>query len=212
MKKQKSMESPQSLLDMVEVPMSDRQRRAIKRIDDEDCSMITYLTRKHHKELGESYDQDYYDAGCIALKQYYATTIFDLRNLHAISSSLDPFWHSHILDTVSYEVLAEDIGGFMHHDPLNMLDAHKVDAVRDIYHYTQEVLEKIFGRKNLDERFYPSEPDGSILVCLHDVDYDAIELPDDIFPLNSKIEQHRIYYSNEVRRRMIREALNSEFG
>jgi len=198
-----------SLLKMIKLPMSDRQRKAMERIDAEDNGMIIYLTAKHHQERGQSFPKEYYEAGCLALKQYYATSIFDRKNMHAISSALDPFWHAHILDTVPYKLLCDDIQGFMHHDPLNKADKQKVKVVKDIFSYTREVLIKIFGENNLDDRFYPSEPLDAVVVCLHDLP-EHLAL-DDVFEINPKIQKYRKVYGHEAREKIIKSALKEIF-
>lgn len=198
-----------SLLNMVKTPMSERQRKAMERIDAEDIRMIIYLTAKHHRERELYYPKEFYGAGCLALKQYYATSIFDRRNMHAISSTLDPFWHSHILDTVPYKLLCDDIHGFMHHDPLNKADKRKVKAIKEIFSYTRDVLIKIFGEENLDDRFYPSEPIDAIVVCLHDLPEDSAL--DDVFEVNQQIQIYRKVYGHEAREKIIKRALKEIF-
>lgn len=199
-----------TLMSMVKTKMSKRQEKAIKRIDAEDCDMIIYLTHKDISRFGK-YDNEYFEAGCLALKQYYATTIFDPRNMHALSDALDPFWHAHLLDTVQYELLGKDIKGFMHHDPLNRTDIVKVGAVKKVYDYTVQTLGRIFGEENLDERFYPRRPAMSAMVCLHDIERGIIALKD-VFPVNAEIEKLRQNYGHEVRRKTLKRELKRAFA
>ncbi len=197
------MKPKTKLVDMVKIKMSKRQVNAIKRIDAEPCDVIVLLTSRELRRRGEKHSKAFYEAGCLALKQYYATTIFDPVNMHAISDNLDTFWHAHVLDTVAYDLLCKDIKGFMHHDPLNKFDTAKMAAVKKIYDYTRVVLERIFGAENLDERFHPSKSSPSILVCRHDVDKIGRRSLStrDAFPVNPEMQKLRAKYSHEAVRK-----------
>lgn len=201
------------LVSIAKIQSSKRQVHDLNRIDAEDCDLIIYLTKKELSRRGQSHPKEYYEAGCTALKQYYALTVFDPLNMHAISDTLDPFWHSHILDTVSYDLLGKDIKGFMHHDPLNHLDIIKVAAVKKIYGYTRKVLSDIFGEENLDDRFHPAKMTTARMVCLHDIEPTNRRLASlkDILPLNPDIQKYRVNYSHDVRRMAVTSALRAEF-
>jgi hypothetical protein len=177
--------------------MTEPQSRAMQRVAAEDFENVKFLTRRHHRKLGIEHDDEYYESGCAALTQYYATAIFDPKSVHAISEELDDFWHSHIVDTVPYQMLAQDLGLFMHHDPLDNADKEKAAHVERVYRYTRdEVLPRLFSEGSLDSRFHPHE---TSLVCLHDVDCLARELladtpfdpPGDILEVKALYGHHR---------------------
>lgn len=189
------------------IDVSPRQRAALERLDAEDFSMVIYLTRKHHRAIGQVHDAAYYEDGCAALKMYYATAIFDPSNLHAISGALDPFWHAHILDTVAYEKLARDVGLFMHHDPLNSENTAKVAAVSEVYDYTSEALARIFGASNVDARFFPVGSENAHIVCVHDTEIAPALAQTDIWPEQPALAAHRAAYGHAARRRFLAEAL-----
>src|SRR5690349_12290865 len=99
-----------SLSSLVQVVMSERQRAAVARIDAEDFTGVVRLARKEFAKQGKQLTDEYCHAAVLAVKQYYALTVFDPLNMHAVSDVLDPFWHAHILDTVRYKMLCDDIG------------------------------------------------------------------------------------------------------
>lgn len=199
-----------NIVDLVKHPMSKRQVAALKRIDDEDYSLVVYKTRKDFLERGIVRDEEFYKDGITSLKQYYSTTIFDPYNMHAVSDDLDRFWHQHVIDTARYAMLCSDIKGFMHHDPLDRTDLAKVSAIAEVYQYTYLVLEKIYGSRSLSPIFFPAKPEMDILVCRHDVDSEMFgqsEL-EDVFPVDSNIAALRTRYGNEAKVGMIRACLN----
>ena len=179
-----------NLLEMCKVKLSKVQKMALQRIQEEGEEIITFLAKKIDKECGNKRDDEYYQKGCLALKQYYATAVLDPIHVHAISSELDNFWHAHILDTVSYNMLCEDLGVYMHHDPLNPEDKSKYDDVLSAYKYTRgTVLEKLFGEENLDSYFHPIETRA---VCLHDVDRIKADVLLNDSPFNENTEMLKI--------------------
>ncbi len=190
-----------SLVSTVRVLMSSRQKQAMLRLDAEDCRGIILLTQKEQKKQGNRLTDEYCERACIALKQYYALSIFDSRNMHAISELLDPFWHAHILDTMRYGMLCNAIGGFMHHDPLDHCDEAKVSAVVRVYTYSYNVLGRIFGVDNLDPDFHPKTPSRASMVCRHDLETQNVY--DDVFPEFSDLRHLRDLYGYEAQRSMI---------
>lgn len=201
----------QNLVDLVKHPMSVRQRAALKRIDDEDYSLVVYKTRKDFLERGIVRGDEFYEEGITSLKQYYSTTIFDPYNMHAVTDDLDRFWHQHVIDTARYAILCSDIRGFMHHDPLDRTDLAKVSAIAQVYQYTYLVLEKIYGSKNLSPIFFPAKPEMDILVCRHDVDTESFSQGklDDAFPVDARIAELRARYGNKAKVGTILAQLNA---
>lgn len=196
-----------SILPTVRVPMSERQRHAMERLDAENFVGVVRLTRKELAKQGVEFSDDYCSRAITGLKQYYALTIFDPRNMHAVSDVLDPFWHAHILDTVRYQMLCEALGGFMHHDPLDTEDREKVSAVGRVYEYTYSTLCRIFGEDNLDEEFHPSTLPEASLVCRHDIDDDVAATYSDVFPEVPELAGLRARYGHNAQRIMIADEL-----
>lgn len=191
-----------SISSVVRVPMSMRQQAAMSRLDVEDFTGLVRLARKELSKQGVTLPDEYCERAIVALKQYYALTIFDPRNMHAVSDILDPFWHAHILDTVRYQMLCTGIGGFMHHDPLDMENGAKVEAVAQVYEYTRQVLRQIFGDDNLDSEFHPHTLPDIKLVCLHDIDDDGVQNAD-VFPENPRCVSLRRAYGHRGQREAI---------
>jgi hypothetical protein len=186
---------------MVKVPMSPRQEKAIRRLDAEDCTGVIRLTKKEQMKLGNFLSDEYYEQACIGLKQYYALCVFDPINMHAISETLDPFWHSHILDTMRYAMLCDALGGFMHHDPLDHADIDKVEAVGKIYEHSYRMICKIFGEENADPRFHPKEVPLASMVCRHDLE--PVKTFDDVFPEALDLSALREKYGHQAQRKML---------
>jgi hypothetical protein len=184
------------------------QKRALKRLDSEDTRMIKFLVKKIHREKGKKKSESYYDEGCTALFQYYATAIFDPFNMHAISEELDDFWHAHVIDTVSYDLLCKDIGFFMHHDPLDVKDTKKENDVKIVYNYTrQKVLASIFGDDNLSKIFHPKRTAN--YVCLHDLEITSSALfsSEGFFPEDTKMQSIKAKYGHAARKLKIKQGL-----
>ena len=190
-----------SLLKMVKVKTSARQKAVIERINKEDFSLVVYKTRKAYRERGLERPDSFYEEGVRSLKQYYTTAVFDPENLHAVSDDLDRFWHEHIVDTARYELLCKDMQAFMHHDPLDRTTLPKVCSIVQVYQYTQKVLTKIYGAENLSPIFFPVKPEVDILVCRHDLDVDEREKATwkDIFPIDNEIAKIKAQYGNKAK-------------
>ncbi|WP_162820044.1 hypothetical protein [Kordia sp. SMS9] len=196
-----------SLRKMAKNDITKYQKRALKRLDAEDLEMIKFLVKKIHKEKGKKRDENYYNEGCTALFQYYTTAILDPFNMHAISDELDDFWHAHVIDTVSYDLLCKDLGFFMHHDPLNPKDIKKEKDVKIVYEYTRrKVLPSIFGEKNLSKIFHPIK---TKLVCLHDLEITnhALFSVEGFFPEHTKMQTIKAKYGHAARKLKIRQGL-----
>lgn len=186
---------------MVRLPMSPRQERAMRRLDAENFSGVISLTKKELKKQGIILSDEYCNQACIGLKQYYALCVFDPLNMHAISETLDPFWHSHILDTMRYAMLCEELGGFMHHDPLDHADQEKVLAVGVVYNHSYKMICKIFGEENTDTRFHPKDVPLASMVCRHDLE--AAQVFDDVFPEDIEMSGLREKYGHQAQRQAL---------
>lgn len=136
---------PSTLIETVKVPISDRQKRIFQLIDEEDFSGVT---KKVFHELKMRYKiatKEYLTEGILALKQYYAICFMD-NNPHAISDTLDPFWHSHILHTVDYHKFCEKCEiDYMHHVPNDPDNTKESESLRILYDHTQRVFSKCFN-------------------------------------------------------------------
>jgi hypothetical protein len=145
------------LTDTLVPEVSTKQHNAVARIDAEDYSAVLSLARRELAKQGLHPTDERMADAIYALKQYYSLTLLDRGHLHAIADS-------------RYKGLCCDIGGFMHHDPLDRSDPEKVAAVAEVYHYTRDILVRLYGEHNLHIDFHPSVVTESSFVCLHDVD------------------------------------------
>jgi hypothetical protein len=110
----------------------------------------------------------YVEQGIENLKRYYVVALLDPLNQHAVSSFVDPFWHTHALFTRDYRDFCLSIYGyFIHHEPLDPDDAAQVEHVRRLYDYTLDVYHRIF--LDVDVAWWPPRADTTRfeLVCKH---------------------------------------------
>lgn len=143
----------------------DHERR-LSYIDSEDYSGVARKVAEYLDILKLQPSERYFERGVFALKQYYAVALFDPANGHAVSRSLDPFWHFHVLHTEQYvEFCNKVVGEYMHHRPLNRENLEHVATMRRLYGYTYEILEKLFS--SVDGEFWPSNVSDVDLICWH---------------------------------------------
>jgi hypothetical protein len=137
------------------------------RIDAENFDPVKKKLSADFARLGIDRGKDYLESGILALKQYYAVALLDPNNSHAISDTLDPFWHAHILFSRQYASFCEDVVGvYMHHIPLDHDATEQVNNVETLYGYTaNDAMQKLFSF--IDERFWPINLPRERLVCLH---------------------------------------------
>lgn len=169
--------------------MSLGQEQSVKRIDAEDFSGVIRKTVEDLEKQGVHASPDYMDEGILALKQYYAIPVFDPLNMHAVSDTIDPFWHAHILHTEQYAVFCREvIGCFMHHDPLDHGVRSEVQRVQFLYDYTRYVMGEMFSYVNPE--FYPEMMPEYRLVCTHQNDITYMKPEDETFilPFHSKAQ------------------------
>lgn len=182
------------LAETIKVPLSRQQSAAVARIDVEDFSGTMRKVAEELEKMGERTTPEFLAAGVLALKQYYLLPIIDPRNAHAVSDTIDPFWHAHILHTRQYAAFCDDVlGSFMHHEPLDHGRARDVAGVRFLYDYTREVMEKAFNY--LDDRFYPVSLVDERLVCTHGQSYRGVDPCEEafIFPMNPEAQENVLF-------------------
>ena len=158
----------------------------IREIDNTDFSGVLRKVREDLAQLGFAADDDYLSRGLLALKQYYAVAVLDPLNMHAVSDTLDPFWHAHILHTQQYEEFCgRVVGGFMHHVPLDHDRSLDVRAVDRLYSYTGGCLSEFF--LEVDPEFFPAELPDARLICFHGNRYEAPLLENALKPRNPEM-------------------------
>jgi len=157
--------SPTNFIDSFKIELSAFHLARIAKIDQFD---YTCVIKKVNRDLG-GVTATYLLNGADNLKRYYIVALLDPRNRHAVSKSVDPFWHSHVLFTRQYKDFCHDVfdGEFIHHVPLDPEDAKMVKHVQELYDYTLEVYKGIF--KKVDGDWWPSSSvAGFQTVCLHE--------------------------------------------
>ena len=142
------------------------QVEAIKFVLGANFDKFVKLATKELRKQGIELSDDYLGRAEIALKMYYILPIIDPVNFHAVSDTLDPFWHAHVLHTAEYTQFCRTaVGDYMPHEPLDHDDEPTVELVTRMYLYTVECMEKIFV--SYDKEFYPSNPVSSQVCCCH---------------------------------------------
>src|SRR3989344_6580259 len=140
----------------------------LRAIEDEDYSGIVRKVRDIFTEQhGLSPSDEFVASGLEGLKQYYAVALLDPLNAHAASPKIDMFWHAHMLHSRQYaEFCDRVVSRFMHHEPLNDENEEEVEAVRRLYDFTLEVLDKMFVR--VDPKNFPARGEADYrLLCSH---------------------------------------------
>jgi hypothetical protein len=162
----KEVEMTRSLVSTIAVAISPFHAARLAMIDEEEYSGVE---RKVIDELGKQgivVDQRFLEEGVLALKQYYAVALLDPWNEHAVSDTIDPFWHAHILHTRQYAEFCERVyGQFIHHNPLNRMDRTEVEHVARLYTYTAGIYSKMLNY--VSGVFYPAEVPVDRLICTH---------------------------------------------
>lgn len=187
------MNKPLSLVETIKIALDSFHLDRIARIDSEDFCPVIKKMSKESVKLGSGYSEEYLRSGILALKQYYAVALLDPNNSHAISDTLDPFWHTHILFSQQYERFCHGVVGvYMHHIPLNHDVVEQVDNVEALYDYTvMSAMQELF--LFMDERFWPTELPRDRLVCMH---------------YGSTINKERIYSEDIYRHALLPEDVN----
>lgn len=150
----------------IAIDLTELQLEMVRLIDVEDFDGVKRKVREEFAHWGESASEEYLEAGVLALKQYYAVALLDPCNEHAVSDSIDPFWHAHILHTKEYIAFGERIfGQYVQHEPLNHDDDAQLRHVARLYAYTTNVYRKMFN--HINEAFYPAVMPDAKLLCSH---------------------------------------------
>lgn len=173
----------ETLVHTIAVPLTVYQAEKVERIDREDFdSMLWKVSEELSARTGVVPDQGFLEQGVLALKQYYAVALLDPKNRHAVSASIDPFWHAHILHTRQYLAFCDEVfGQYVHHDPLDRADTEKFATVHDLYVYTSRVYDEMFLW--VDRGFFPVVPSVTDVVCMHYDISDPQLRKDTVFPV-----------------------------
>jgi hypothetical protein len=156
-----------SLMSAVLIPVGPIQRKALQVIDQWDFRLEAQKTIEDLRAIGQSPTSEYIDDGVFALRKYHAIALLDPLNGHAVSDTLDPFWHAQILFTEPYTRFCSKVfGQYMHHYPLDHSDQKAVVQVRRQYDYTvNEVVPAVFGETG--DVFYPVGIANDRVICNH---------------------------------------------
>lgn len=142
------------------------QRAAVVKIMFWDFTAVAKKTKQDLHALGQMVDDEYIAKGIEALRRYHIIACLDPHNPHAVSASLDPFWHSQILFTTDYFKFCEEtLGTYMHHIPVDPEKIEEARAIRPQYEYTCNLHKEIFGEE--DVVFYQKGVADVLLVCCH---------------------------------------------
>jgi hypothetical protein len=154
-----------TLVDAIALSLTSFHVQRLQAIDDFDYSRVVAKTRKELEEKGKVVDDDFLRGGIWALKQYYAVALLDPKNMHAVSAVVDPFWHSHIIDTRAYVRFCQDVfGQYVHHAPLDEADPRQMQEIDALYRYTHGIYQEMFVA--VDPEWWP-HPDSRPLICAH---------------------------------------------
>lgn len=164
------------------------QQNAIQVIDCEDFTQVKKQVIKDLRKQGKEPSDDFLARGILALKQYYLLPVLDPKNYHAVSDTLDAFWHAHIIFTDDYSRMWNDaVGCYMPHKPLDHDNTPRVSTIAEAYEFSCQRLKEIFSY--LDPEFFPMTVAEKDLVCNHggaDV-REYLTTPFALFPQNDRI-------------------------
>lgn len=146
----------------IKISLCEEHRRRIKIIDSEDYSGVMRKMREQFPHM----KQVELEEGIFALKQYYATALFDPSNGHAVSAEVDPFWHAHMLFSHQYDSFCKRVvGEMMHHQPMDKSDKKQLKKGVRLYRYTLQILGKVF--KTVGDKMWAKKEIKSHLICMH---------------------------------------------
>ncbi len=154
------------LIDTIKISLTPIEEQGVLRIDNEDFRLVARKTRKQLVLEGKPHDDEYIERGLLALKQYYGVALIDPLNPHAVSDSVDPFWHAHILDTARYSRFCDEaVGYFMHHKPHDPDCPKEMDYLERSYTYTAGIYDQIYSF--VDSEINPQSLGQDRLICFH---------------------------------------------
>jgi len=153
-----------------QIPIGELAQAQLSALAAEDLTKVVTVTIRKMSEEGKvcALTPEQAEKG---LRQYYALPIVTGGGKEfAVSSALDPFWHTHLLDTREYHAFCARVyGRFMHHVPLDKDDTIELARVQDVYRATRRKLDEAFG-DNVDDRVFPREPTKDVVICTYDYD------------------------------------------
>lgn len=155
------------------IPISPQARTKLLALDREDFSAVIAVAEKKLRQFGQPVLLSKAEAE-VSLKQYYAMPIiFEDKKEMAVSSIVDPYWHTHLLDTKSYRGFCDRVyGHFMDHVPMDDTNAGDVERVTKLYAETREMMDRAFG-ESVSEKAFPWHPTSEIVICTYDYEVPA---------------------------------------
>ena len=154
-----------SVLSTLRHKPSDDLLARLELIDAEDFGPVIKRTeaalKKDGKRITLSHDQ-----AVVGLRQYYGLiAVAQPSKEYSISGVLDPYWHSHVLDTRSYaDFCRRCMGYFVHHVPLDDTDETAFQHVAGFYLNTGRDLREMFALVSDD--VFPREATAENVICL----------------------------------------------
>ncbi len=120
--------------------------KGLEALEGEDLSGVVRLANKKMLREGRQPILTEEEAAT-ALKQYYALPFLRPgEQQFAVSSTVDDYWHSHILDTFAYQQFCARVyGHMMHHGPLDQDDEPEFEVVKNLYDLSRTTLLSHFG-------------------------------------------------------------------
>lgn len=161
---------PFSAAATLRIPISSQAIAQLRALDGEDFKKVIKVAEKKLLQVGLS-PRLSSDEAEASLRQYYAMPIiFPEKKEMAVSSMVDPYWHTHLLDTKGYRSFCERVyGHFMDHVPLDQDDKVDLKRVTGLYLETRALMEKAFG-DSVCEKAFPTQPTSDIVICTYEYD------------------------------------------
>jgi hypothetical protein len=158
------MNTPSLLASLKSAPNNPVLLNTLQAIDAEDFSRIIRITEKHQIADGKAITLSPEEV-TLGLKQYYGLiALSPVGTEYAISGALDPYWHTHVLDTQEYSAFCKrGPGRFIHHVPLDDDDRTEYDRVAGVYLKTGEDLRKTFV--SVSDKIFPPNADPENVIC-----------------------------------------------
>ncbi|MBY0310176.1 hypothetical protein K2Q16_03475 [Patescibacteria group bacterium] len=142
----------------------------LKQLEAEDLLSVVRFTHRKMARHGEVPVLSEEEA-VAALRQYYALPILEYpRQQFAISSIVDTYWHTHVLDTRGWRDFCQRVyGRMMHHVPLDPDNYPDFARVRALYIETRTMLTDHFGEQVSDRAYPHIKGDGhDVVICSYD--------------------------------------------
>ncbi len=170
-----------SLTDSISLKVELFHYERLRWIEKEDLGEVAEKLKQENSDWS---DQDLSE-GLENLRRYYALSILDPLNFHAVPVPLDPFWHTHLLFSRDYIAFCNKVfGQFIHHQPLLYTDQRNVRFVEELYGYTIGLQPQIFN--TMSPKWWqeprPHEPEPHRFICYHMEIVDPIMRAHSLFP------------------------------